>query len=50
MKVQNYIIKVATAQTIKEIYLSTLPAVKKEVALQKRLNPGAQVTFAKVQA
>ena len=46
MKLQ-YVIKVATGQTITEIYLATLAAVKREIAQQKRLHPGAQITCAK---
>jgi hypothetical protein len=43
----KYRIVVSTAQTITEIYLGTLAAVKREIALQKRLQPGAQITFTK---
>ena len=43
----NYIVKVATGQTITEIYLATLAAVKREIATQKRLHPGAQISYAK---
>ena len=46
MKLQ-YVIKVATGQTITEIYLATLAAVKREIATQKRLHPGAQISYAK---
>ena len=46
MKLQ-YVIKVATGQTITEIYLATLAAVKREIAQQKRLHPGAQITYFK---
>ena len=41
----NYIVKVATANAITEIYLATLAAVKREIAQQKRLHPGAQITY-----
>ena len=43
----NYIVKVATGQTITEIYLATLAAVKREIAQQKRLHPDAQITYFK---
>ena len=43
----NYIVKVAAANAITEIYLATLAAVKREIATQKRLHPGAQITYFK---
>ena len=46
MKLQ-YIVKVVTATETTEIYLATLAAVKREIAQQKRLHPGAQITYAK---
>lgn len=46
MKLQ-YIIKVATAKGTTEIYLATLAAVKREIAQQKRIHPGAQISYAK---
>lgn len=46
MKLQ-YVIKVATANAITEIYLATLAAVKREIAQQKRKHPGARISYAK---
>ena len=43
----NYIVKVATGQSTTEIYLSTLTAVKREIATQKRKHPGAQISYTK---